>query len=347
MIVPPSLPLATTAPLPRHNIRGSLLGDVAAYLALQGQSLDSVLAQLDFDPSVLTQPDLRIPVGKLMALLDHCAELTGQEDFGLRIAEWRGMPDLGPIVLLLRRETTLRGALRTLVKALHLHSNALYLTFEEGEDSAVLAMDVMTGEGGFSRQCAEMVVRAIVHMVGWMVGPGWQPAAVGFRHGPKLPDRVYRRYLGCRPDFRQEFNGVVLDNADLARRMDPVGGRIVAQASAMLTDLEDRSGLYLYRVQQLLVLTLPRGEARADTVAALLGTNRRTLNRRLAGAEVNFSQLLDRVRRELAMQYVTDSDQPFTEIAPLLGFDSLSAFSRWFRTAYGQAPRDWRAQRAG
>ena len=330
-----------------QNIRSSLLADIDAYLRCCGQDPERIFAPLGFEPSAMQNPELRIPVHSLMDLLNRCAAITGQEDFGLRIADWRGMPDLGPIVFLLRNESTLRGALRTLVQALHLHSNAMYLSFDEGEDAAVLAMDVMTGEEGFSHHSAEMVVSALLHMITWLVGPGWLPLAVCLRHARRLPERTYRRYLRCTPDFRQEFNCVVIHKADLDLPLDHSTATIERQVSAIITTMTDEVDVYVYRVQQLLVLTLPRGEARATVVADLLQVDRRTLNRRLAQAGLNFSALLGRVRRELATQYVRNSDKPFSEVALLLGFESLSAFSRWFHGAFGQAPRTLRAARAG
>ena len=335
-----------TAPRADQNIRGSLLADIDLYMRRFGQDPAVLFDRLGLGRSGMDDPDLRIPVTTLMALLNECAALTGQEDFGLRIADWRRMPDIGPIAILLRQEDTLRGALRTLLQALPLHSNALYLTFDEADEAAILAMDVMTGAEGLSRQSAEMVVCALLHMVDWMVGPSWQPAFVGFRHAPKLPLATYRKYLRLTPDFRQEFNGVGIDRADLDRPIDHAKERLERQVTEFIDAMSDETELYVYRVRQLLVLTLPRGEAQADVIAGYLRTTRRTLNRRLARAGLNFSALLEQVRREMAVQYGKGSDRPFSEIALLLGFESLAAFSRWFRRAFGATPSAWRRQHA-
>ncbi|MEZ5649927.1 MAG: AraC family transcriptional regulator [Burkholderiaceae bacterium] len=338
-MTPPTMPhLAQADSAQSESIRSGVLSDVADYLIALGHDPTPVYAQLGIDTPALANRDNRVPTSAVMTLLNRCAEITGQDDFGLRVAERRGMPDLGPIVLLLNRESTLRGALHTLAQALHLHSNALYISFDEGERSAVLAMDVMTGGVGLSRHSAEMVVSAMLYMVHWLLGSDWRPQAVCFRHEARLPERVYRRYLRCRPDFGQEFNGVVIDRADLDRALDHATGKIRRQAEHFIATLADESETFVYRVRQLLVLTLPRGDARADTIATLLGADRRTIHRRLARAGLNFSTLLDRVRRELAMQYVTSSAKPFSDIALILGFESLSVFSRWFRQAFGNSP---------
>ena len=60
-----------------------------------------------------------------------------------------------------------------------------------------------------------------------------------------------------------------------------------------------------------------------------LGVDRRTVHRRLAAQGGNFMQLLDAIRQEQAQRLLRYGDRKLTDIAPLLGFNSLSAFSRW------------------
>jgi AraC-like DNA-binding protein len=73
--------------------------------------------------------------------------------------------------------------------------------------------------------------------------------------------------------------------------------------------------------------------------------SRAGLYRRLGAAGSDFSVLTQGVRQELALMYVAAPHIPFTEIAALLGYSELSAFSRAFRrwttlspAAYRQKP---------
>ena len=43
---------------------------------------------------------------------------------------------------------------------------------------------------------------------------------------------------------------------------------------------------------------------------------------------------------------VEHGQRPLNEIARMLGFSGLSAFSRWFREQFGDSPRQWRRRRA-
>jgi AraC-like DNA-binding protein len=60
---------------------------------------------------------------------------------------------------------------------------------------------------------------------------------------------------------------------------------------------------------------------------------------------VDFSALTQRVREELALIYVAQPGIAFTEIAPLLGYSELSAFSRAFTRWTGLSPARYRQER--
>jgi len=95
--------------------------------------------------------------------------------------------------------------------------------------------------------------------------------------------------------------------------------------------------------------TLPSGLCSADRVARHLGVDRRTLHRHLAREGETFSSLLDSVRAELAVRYISTGDRPLASVAELLGFSALSAFSRWFHHRFGYSVSQWRdsARRTG
>ena len=58
-----------------------------------------------------------------------------------------------------------------------------------------------------------------------------------------------------------------------------------------------------------------------------VGLGARTLQRRLAVRDLVFRTVVEQVRRRVASQYLAQSDSCLTEIAFLLGYSQLSAFS--------------------
>jgi AraC-like DNA-binding protein len=87
---------------------------------------------------------------------------------------------------------------------------------------------------------------------------------------------------------------------------------------------------------------LPTGRASIAEVAAALGINLRTLQRRLANEETAFSTLIAGVRRELAERYLASPSYTLTRVAEMLGYGQLSSFTRWFSEEFGLSPTAWR-----
>ncbi|MCY1013835.1 helix-turn-helix transcriptional regulator [Nannocystis pusilla] len=73
-----------------------------------------------------------------------------------------------------------------------------------------------------------------------------------------------------------------------------------------------------------------------------MGTSERTMQRRLRQAGTSFRDVVDDVRREAALAQLGRRDATVTDIAFMLGFSDLSAFSRAFRRWTGASPSEYR-----
>jgi AraC-like DNA-binding protein len=82
----------------------------------------------------------------------------------------------------------------------------------------------------------------------------------------------------------------------------------------------------------------------ADTLAKQCHMSRQTLYRRLKKEGLGFHELVEEVRKDKAMRYVASDHYALGEIAFLLGFSELSAFSRAFKRWTGMAPAQYRAR---
>lgn len=89
---------------------------------------------------------------------------------------------------------------------------------------------------------------------------------------------------------------------------------------------------------------LGRGATRQETVAHSFGISSRTLHRRLAAIGSSFRSLLDGVRCDMARRLLEDTGLPVGEVALVLDYSEVSAFSRSFKRHFGCSPAAWRLQ---
>ena len=73
----------------------------------------------------------------------------------------------------------------------------------------------------------------------------------------------------------------------------------------------------------------------------------RTLARRLETEGTTFRELVDDVRRQLALEHVARRTASFSEITDQLGFSHVAAFHRAFRRWTGQTPLEYRRRAGG
>ena len=83
---------------------------------------------------------------------------------------------------------------------------------------------------------------------------------------------------------------------------------------------------------------LPHGRANAETVAKVLALSARTLSRRLSAEGTTFEEVVDELRRSLALEYLKEAGFPLTQIAWLVGYESPTSFSHAFKRWTGRSP---------
>jgi AraC-like DNA-binding protein len=317
--------------------------EVAAQLGLDTQPL---LRDVGLSRRVLADPEQRIAITSAIRLLEESARVSNCITFGLRMAETRQLGDFGVISLLITHQRTLRDALNVLIQYRHLLNDSLAIHVEDAGRTVILREEVVTGTAHASRQATELAIGVLARMCSNLLGSHWHPVSVSFTHPAPAELQAHRRIFHCALDFSAEFNGIVCLASDLERpnpRADPQMARHAERLVASLPGISAPS--ILLDVRKTIVVGLPMGRATIELAAESLDMNVRTLQRRLDEAGKTFSDLVNEARRELVETYMENPRYPLRSIAELLGYSTLSSFTRWFTTQFGASPGAWRAQR--
>ncbi|MFJ5383252.1 AraC family transcriptional regulator [Cupriavidus sp. CER94] len=297
--------------------------------------------------NALLDPDIRIPAALVGKLLEASASAAQVDDFGLRMAELRPFANLGPLAFVVREEPTLRRALESMVRYMGLQNEALVMRVEDVDDVVLIRLHILSDTPGSLRQATELAAGVMYRMLTLFLGPAWRPRGICFTHGAPHSQAACMRVFGMPALYGQDFDGIVCVAKDLEAPLpsyDPVMaqqvkrylGTLLAQSDTSMTD----------KVRKLVHALLPSGMCSVDRVAQQLNVDRRTVHRWLAQDGVTYSDILNDARASLATRYIENRARPLSEVATLLGFSSLSAFSRWFGAQYGCSVSKWRARQA-
>lgn len=293
-------------------------------------------------PEELSDPETRLSGAVVVKLVDDTARQAGCDTFGLLMAEPRNFASLGPISLLLQHRSSVRTAIGSLIKHQRLLGDLTDHILEDDGSVASLRVEVLPGLG--LRHTVEFAVAIIVRALTQMSGGRWRPECIHFRHAAPANVQLHRRFFQCRVEFDADFDGMSCASAalDLA---NPAADEIMAHHAETCLEMfaDQRAATSIAdQVRRAVNSLMGRCNVTMESVADNLGLHPRMLQRLLEKEGATFAALLNETRRDLAARYLANSNQSVTDVGLMLGYSTLSSFSRWFTVEFGKSPAAWR-----
>ena len=163
-------------------------------------------------------------------------------------------------------------------------------------------------------------------------------------------DLEYRRLYGCEIQFGKEFCHLDFDNQYLNQSIVAADYELLNiltkyAETAMLTKSDEPS--MSSSVRSTIISQTNFRFPSLDHVSSMFNMSPRSLQRRLQDEGSSFQEISDGVRREFALQHITNEKIQAKEIAYLLGYNGLSAFTRSFKRWTGSSPTEYRRLQSG
>jgi AraC-like DNA-binding protein len=179
--------------------------------------------------------------------------------------------------------------------------------------------------------CLEFSVASYAHFYRTCLPARIAPKVVRFRHQPRFAEALYTDLLGCPVVFGAAQTCLEFDRSQLNLPLPQANPELqsmlqakYAQPVAWLANGHKHAGLsYLYLASE-----LNKSPLKLERLASSFGLTERTLRRKLVQEGYPFRDLLAQVRRDLCELYRFEGRRSMSEIAELLGYSELSAFTR-------------------
>ncbi|MEY4577997.1 MAG: hypothetical protein RL701_2700 [Pseudomonadota bacterium] len=302
-----------------------------------------LLAAAGFSPDALRDPNARHPIRDVARLWRLAAEQLGDPAFGLQVPRYIRHTTFHALGYAVAASPTLGEALGRLVRYCRVVTDSGLLQLEHADDSATLAIIPSIPYQRGAEAFRDSVMALIVHMVSGLLGDAFTLRKVVLNRDPSTEFEAYERFFGCVVERgatdAMHFDAHLLDlalpysNPELAHHNDVAVREYLARIE---------TGTIVDRTRAAIAEQATR-EVSPELIARKLGMSLRSLQRGLREYGSSYEKLLSDVRREFACTYLRDGRYSVTEVAFILGYDSLSAFARAFKRWTGKPPSEYQA----
>ena len=288
-------------------------------------------------------------------LLEYAAEALSDNEFGLHLAEHANPREVGLLFYVASAAEDIGEALTLAARYGRIVNEAVRLKLIRSPEGMIVETKFVGLPRHFAWQNTEFVIAATIKALREMAGRDFQPTRVTFTLARNSELRKFESFFGCPVEFSGPADQFSLSNETLAlplltedrhllETLQPICDEAARERNTAHGTLRS---LVENEVQKL----LPHGRANRQRVAAALALSPRTLSQRLAEESTSYDEVVDRLRRSLALQYIKEPSISIAQIAWLLGYEGPTsfnnAFARWTGSSATEARNEKQSQNNG
>ncbi|WP_417670600.1 helix-turn-helix domain-containing protein [Roseibium sp.] len=299
---------------------------------------------LSIRPEVLDDPEGVVPIALLYEVFDRAAQLMDDDAILFDLFSQMDLGNISSFDYLFVCASSIREGCASWARFNEIRSNSYSLDFTEDDAFGVLEWTYHDRHGPWRQN---MFAR-----MGWAakrfeiaLGKDVAPITIEMATSTPLGTSDFQKRYGSRLKFNQDRNAIVVPKNLLSLR--PINNDdnlyMIIQRSALEEQGNvSRHGSPSLRVADAIAEAMKTGSCTLDDVAQRLAMSPRSVQRALENEGTSFRALTDEIRRSTATRYLRDTSLPIKEIAFLLGFSEMSAFSRAAKSWFGRSPKSFR-----
>jgi AraC-like DNA-binding protein len=315
-----------------------------AIAALRNRSVgvDPLLRRVGLSERDFDNRQGRISAGAQSKLLEYTAEALNDSAFGLHLAQRANPREVGLLFYVASAAKNVSEAVAFYARYCRIVNDAVRVKLLQGQGEVVIELIFVGVSRHRVRQNAEFGIAAVTKALREIAGRNIHPTHVLFAHASSANGRELERFFGCRVEFGAPIDQLAFSNETLALPLVTEDRHLLETLQPICEEAaKERNtakGTLRASVENEVLRLLHHGKAQRETVAKKLAMSTRTLARRLADENTNYEEVVDQLRRSLALQYVKEPSLSLSQIAWLLGYEGSSSFNHAFLRWTGRSP---------
>ncbi len=325
----------------------SIVEPLADYVGERGLKLGRRLPIARSSGVALPIQDPKVSAAKVVTLFEALAHDLKDPAFGLKYAQVFPVGGSGALGFIITQAQDLRTAVTCVARYTRIVMPGILIDARAVEGGCDLVWHYPLSLPTPNIQFNSFVAALVVQRLRLGLSPDWYPKRVELAHRDPGSPEDYRNVFGPNLRFERATNKISFIDSNLDRpysAADPRLYKVVTQLGEILLDAQKPILDFGTEVANAIVDLLGSSPPTLKAVANVLGVGERSIQRKLAGAGKSFEDVLSDTRRHVAERLLSETDLSMTDIAFMLGFSELSAFTRAAKRWHGMSPRQFRAQ---
>ena len=275
------------------------------------------------------------------AFVQLSARALGRDHLGFELAKVFDLRNIGLLYYVAGSSESLGEAIERVERFSAVGNEALVIRVSRGDDVSI-RLEYSGVSRHSDRHQVEFFAAAIVRLFRALSGLPLVPVQVSFCHDRSNGTKAYDGFFGCRTEFLAAQDSIVFERRCRwlpVVSADPHLSEILVRfCEETLTSRRKANVSFRVMVENAIAPLLPHGKPEFSEIAKKLHVSRRTLGRRLAEEGTTFARVLDEIRSELSVRYLEDEKLSISQVAWLIGFQEVAAFTHAFRRWTGKTP---------
>lgn len=328
---------------------GRFILNTLHFASRQGLDLEHLLSLSGHTAQELEKDTCRLEAPVYNRLMEEILEISGDYFFGMHTGENMNLATGGLISQITQTSETILVALEQCCAFANLGCSSLPMTLHEQEKAYKVLIEP---DAHWRQQSEKAVVQTAEGTITFLLRAFEDltrrrhvPISIEVSWSKKEPLHEYDRVWGCPVSFNSSEIAIYLDKNHVQEKVITADYHLfrilVAHAQEKTARMQQEQG-FASRVKQSVVGMLKPEFPTIQQVSGHLNLGVRTLQRKLSLEGYTYKVLLDELRKELAMSYLKRVDLSIGDIAYLLNYAEVSAFTRSFKRWTGQAPGEYR-----
>ncbi|NHN32167.1 AraC family transcriptional regulator [Paenibacillus sp. S3N08] len=316
-------------------------------IVLKGHNKDDFFRRARIEESLLQDTEARLSGDDFERITELAATVTEDVAFGLHQGQSLEASDLGVLGYVMMHSKTVGQALAAYQKYNVILCNGFNISWVVEESDVIIDIGYTYPHKTPARHCIEEMVSSLYHIMIRLSCISIPLKEVHFTHTQPVEIAEYVAVMGIPPGFGKKANTIRMSKAVLEYPILFADTQLLTTFEFVAEEAKRRllqGNLFSNQLYHWIINRMPMSFPSLKETALQFQMSVRSIQAKLNQENTTFMEIINRVRKELAMGYLAKPEYNIGEVAYLLHFSEPSAFQNAFKKWTGVTPKQHRME---